>query len=142
MKKVQEGDEVRVHYTGKLKDGTVFDSSRSREPLQFKVGAGMMIKGFDEAVRGMQEGESKTAEIPSDEAYGERNDQMLVKITKDKFPEDINPEVGQQLSMQSQEGQPIPVVITEIEGEEVTLDANHPLAGKDLVFDIEVVEFV
>ena len=140
MKKVQEGNEVKVHYTGKLKDGTVFDSSRDREPLQFTVGAGMMIKGFDEAVRGMQIGESKSAEIPSEAAYGERNDQMMVKLTKDKFPEHISPEVGQQLSMQSEQGQPIPVVITEIEGDEVTLDANHPLAGKDLVFDIEIVE--
>lgn len=142
MKKVQEGDEIRVHYTGKLEDGTVFDSSRNREPLQFKVGSGMMIKGFDEAVRGMEIGESKTAEIPSNEGYGERNDQMMVKVTKDKFPENINPEVGQQLSMQGGQGQPIPVVVTDIEGEEVTLDANHPLAGKDLVFEIELVEFV
>lgn len=142
MKKVQEGDEIRVHYTGKLEDGTVFDSSRNREPLQFKVGSGMMIKGFDEAVKGMEIGESKTAEITSNEGYGERNDQMMVKITKDKFPENINPEVGQQLSMQGGQGQPIPVVVTDIEGEEVTLDANHPLAGKDLVFEIELVEIV
>lgn len=142
MKKVQEGDEIRVHYTGKLEDGTVFDSSKDREPLQFKVGSGMMIKGFDEAVRGMEIGESKTAQISSDNAYGEHNDQMIVRLSKDKFPEHIKPEVGQQLSMQSQEGQPIPVVVTDIENDEVTLDANHPLAGKDLVFEIEVVEFV
>lgn len=142
MKKVQEGDEIRVHYTGKLNDGTVFDSSRNREPLQFTVGSGMMIKGFDEAVRGMEIGEAKTAEITSDEAYGERNDQMIVTLGKDKFPEDIKPEVGQQLSMQSQQGQPIPVVVTEVGDNDVTLDANHPLAGKDLVFEIEMVEFV
>lgn len=142
MKKVQEGDEIRVHYTGKLEDGTVFDTSKEREPLQFKVGSGMMIKGFDEAVRGMEVGESKTAKLSSEEAYGERNDQMIVTLTKDKFPENIKPEVGQQLSMQSQEGQPIPVVVTNIENDEVTLDANHPLAGKDLVFEIEVVDVV
>ncbi|MGK7389865.1 MAG: FKBP-type peptidyl-prolyl cis-trans isomerase [Candidatus Cyclobacteriaceae bacterium M2_1C_046] len=142
MKKVQEGDEVRVHYTGKLEDGTVFDTSKEREPLQFKVGSGQMIKGFDEAVKGMEVGEAKTAKLSSEEAYGERNDQMIVTLTKDKFPEDIKPEVGQQLSMQSQEGQPIPVVVTDIKNDEVTLDANHPLAGKDLIFEIEVVEVV
>lgn len=142
MKKVQEGDEIKVHYTGKLEDGTVFDTSKEREPLQFKVGSGQMIKGFDEAVRGMEVGEAKTAKLSSEEAYGERNDQMIVTLTKDKFPEDIKPEVGQQLSMQSQEGQPIPVVVTDIENDEVTLDANHPLAGKDLVFEIEVVDVV
>lgn len=142
MKKVQEGDEIKVHYTGKLEDGTVFDSSRERDPLQFKVGSGMMIKGFDEAVRGMEIGDSKTANIKSEEAYGERNDQMIITLTKDKFPENIDPEEGQQLSMQSQQGQPIPVVVTKVEEDEVTLDANHPLAGKDLVFDIEIVEFV
>lgn len=141
MSTVKQGDTVRVHYTGRLQDGSVFDSSREREPLQFEVGAGQMIAGFDSAVKGMEVGQSKTAEIPADEAYGERRDEMMVDVPRTQVPGDINPQVGQQLAI-NQGGRQIPVIVKEVNEEKIVLDANHPLAGKDLIFDIEVVEIV
>lgn len=140
MSEVKKGDKVKVHYTGKLNDGSVFDSSVNREPLEFEVGAGMMIAGFDNAVNGMKVGDKKVAEIPAAEAYGEKNDDMIVSVPKAQLPPDLNPEVGQQLSMQQPNGQAIPVVVTNVEAETIEIDANHPLAGKDLIFDIELVE--
>ncbi len=139
MTKVQKGDRVRVHYTGRLKDGKVFDSSKGREPLEFEVGAGMMIAGFDRAVHGMNVGEQKTVEIPSAEAYGERREEMVIDVPRQQVPAGINPEVGQQLALNNG-GQQVPVVIKEVTEEKVVLDANHPLAGEDLIFDIELVE--
>ncbi|GAA5220628.1 FKBP-type peptidyl-prolyl cis-trans isomerase [Membranihabitans marinus] len=139
MSIAKKGDTVKVHYTGKLKDGSIFDSSREREPLEFQLGAGMMIAGFDVAVDGMAIGESKVAEIPAAEAYGEANEEMIITIPKDQLPGEIKPEVGQQLSMQHPSGQSIPVVVTQVEAESIVIDANHPLAGKDLIFDIELV---
>ncbi|MBW3545635.1 MAG: peptidylprolyl isomerase [Bacteroidetes bacterium] len=139
MSKVQKGDRVRVHYTGRLKDGKVFDSSKGREPLEFEVGAGMMIAGFDKAVNGMDVGEQKTVEIPSGEAYGERREEMVIDVPRQQVPEGITPEVGQQLALNNG-GQQVPVVVTEVTDEKVVLDANHPLAGQDLIFDIELVE--
>ncbi|MEQ9164876.1 MAG: peptidylprolyl isomerase, partial [Fulvivirga sp.] len=133
-------DKVKVHYTGKLNDGSVFDSSVNREPLEFEVGAGMMIAGFDNAVNGMKVGDKKVAEIPAAEAYGEKKDDMVVSVPKAQLPPDLNPEIGQQLSMQQPNGQAIPVVVTKVETETIEIDANHPLAGKDLIFDIELVE--
>ncbi|MTI20180.1 peptidylprolyl isomerase [Fulvivirga sp. RKSG066] len=140
MSEAKKGDKVKVHYTGKLNDGSVFDSSENREPLEFEIGAGMMIAGFDKAVVGMKVGDTKTADIPADEAYGAKNDEMVVQVPKSQLPEDLKPEVGQQLGMQQPNGQNIPVVVTKVEDETIEIDANHPLAGKDLVFDIEMVE--
>lgn len=139
MSVAKKGDKVKVHYTGKLRDGSIFDSSRDREPLEFELGAGMMIAGFDTAVNGMEVGQSKVAEIPAKEAYGESNEEMIFTVPKDQLPAEIKPEVGQQLSMQHPSGQSIPVVVTKVEESEIVIDANHPLAGKDLIFDIELV---
>lgn len=140
MSEAKKGDKVKVHYTGKLVDGSVFDSSVEREPLEFELGAGMMIAGFDKAVHGMKVGDKITTNIVADEAYGQKNDEMVIEVPKAQLPEDLKPEVGQQLAMQQPNGQSIPVVVTKVEDQTVEIDANHPLAGKDLVFDIELVE--
>lgn len=140
MSKAKKGDKVKVHYTGKLKDDTVFDSSRDREPLEFTVGAGQMIEGFDNAVEGMETGETKKVEIPSDKAYGGKRDDMMVKVEKKQLPTDIKPEVGMQLQATQQNGQTQILTVTDVEDQHVVLDGNHPLAGKDLVFDIELME--
>lgn len=141
MSTVKEGDTVKVHYTGKLNDGTVFDSSEDREPLEFTLGEGQLIPGFEKAVEGLEEGDSTTVEIPTDEAYGERREDLELEVAKNELPDNVEPQVGMQLQMQQQEsGQAIPVQITKVEEDKVTLDANHPLAGKDLTFDIELVE--
>lgn len=139
MQQVKNGDTVKVHYHGRLTDGTTFDSSEGRDPLEFKVGAGNVIKGFDDAMVDMKVGDKKTVEIPVDEAYGQRNDNMLMEYPKTDFPDDMTPETGLQLHMSDNQGNVFPVVITEVKEEVVVLDANHPLAGKDLVFDIELV---
>ena len=139
MSEAKKGDKVKVHYTGKLQDGSIFDSSVDREPLEFEIGAGMMIAGFDKAVNGMNVGEKVTAEIPANEAYGDKNEEMIVDVPKAQLPPDLKAEVGQQLAMQQPNGQSIPVVVTKVEAETVQIDANHPLAGKDLIFDIELV---
>ncbi len=139
MSKAKKGDKVAVHYTGKLTDGTVFDSSEGREPLAFELGAGMMIKGFDVAVDGMAVGEKVTAEIPAADAYGEANEELIFDIPKSNFPPDLNPEAGQQLAMSQPNGQQVPVKVKEVKDESIVIDANHDLAGKDLVFDIELV---
>ncbi|WP_323758457.1 peptidylprolyl isomerase [Roseivirga sp.] len=140
MSKAKQGDNVKVHYTGRLKDGTVFDSSEGREPLGFQVGAGQMIKGFDAAVDGMEKGQKVTAEIPAAEAYGEVNPELYFDVPKANLPEDLKPEVGQQLAMSQPNGQQVPVKVKEVKEDVVIIDANHDLAGKDLVFDIELVE--
>lgn len=140
MSIVKDGDTVKVHYTGTLQGGEVFDSSREREPLEFTLGQGQLIPGFEKAVIGMSVGDTTSAEIPSAEAYGERNPEMEVQIKKEQLPEGMDPQVGMQLQLNQPNGQAIPVQVTKIEGEEVTIDANHPLAGKDLKFDIELVE--
>lgn len=142
MQQVKSGDKVKVHYHGRLTDGTTFDSSEGREPLEFEVGAGMVIAGFDNGVIGMVAGDKRTIEIPVDEAYGAANPEMLVEYPKNQFPEDMQPEAGMRLNMTNGSGQVIPVVIKEVNAEMVILDANHPLAGQDLVFDIELVEIV
>lgn len=140
MEAAKKGDRVKVHYTGKLQDGTVFDSSVDREPLEFTLGDGNMIKGFDSAVQGLQKGDKVTAEIPSAEAYGEKKEDMFVEVPKTEVPENIKPVVGQQLQVQQANGQAMPVVVAEVTEEKIVLDANHPLAGKDLTFEIELVE--
>lgn len=139
MQQVKSGDTVQVHYHGKLKSGETFDSSEGRDPLQFTVGSGQVIKGFDDALVDMQIGEKKTVEIPVDNAYGARRDDMVVEYPKQQFPDDMSPEVGMQLNMSDNQGNNFPVVITEVQEEIVILDANHPLAGQDLIFDIELV---
>lgn len=139
MQQAKKGDKVNVHYHGTLSDGSTFDSSAGREPLQFTVGAGQVIKGFDDAVVDMKPGDKKTVNIPVHEAYGERNEDMTMEYPVSEFPADMNPAVGMQLQMGDNAGNVFPVVITEIKGDMVMLDANHPLAGKDLVFEIELV---
>jgi peptidylprolyl isomerase len=140
MSVATKGNKVKVHYTGKLNDGTVFDTSENREPLEFTLGEGNMIKGFDTAVQGMEVGNNKSVVIPSEEAYGEKRDDMMVDIPIDQVPADIKPEVGMDLSIQNQEGQPMPVKVVNVDPEKITLDANHPLAGQDLTFDINLVD--
>ena len=140
MQQEKSGDKVKVHYHGRLTNGETFDSSEGRAPLEFEVGGGMVIKGFDEGVAGMQVGEKKTVNIPFDEAYGPRNPEMLVEFPRDKFPKDMELELGMPLMMNNGADQQFQVVVTEIKEDKVILDANHPLAGQDLVFDIELVE--
>lgn len=139
MPQVKKGDTIKVHYHGKLKDGTTFDSSSGRDPLEFEVGKGSVISGFDTGVIGMEIGEKRTIEIPVEDAYGPKDPEMLVEFPSDQFPQDLKPEVGMQLNMTNGAGHVIPVMVTEIKASSVMLDANHPLAGKDLVFDIELV---
>lgn len=142
MPKVKEGDTVKVHYTGKLEDGSVFDSSVSRDPLEVTLGEGKLIPGFEKAVVGLEVGDKTTANIVSADAYGERRDDLEVTIEREQLPEDIEPEVGMQLQLNQPNGQPVPVQITKVEEENIIIDANHPLAGKDLTFDIELVEII
>lgn len=136
----KSGDTVQVHYTGRLTDGTLFDSSQGREPLEFEVGSGMVIPGFDNGVAGMNVGEKKTIHIPANDAYGPVQAEMIIRIPRAEIPADLPLEVGTQLNMhQDGSGQVIPVTVSELTADTVTLDANHVLAGKDLVFEVELV---
>lgn len=139
MTQVKSGDTVRLHYTGTLSDGSEFDSSRGRDPLEFEVGSGQIIPGLDKAIPGMTVGDTKKVEIPAVEAYGEPDPQARQDVPRAEIPDDIPLEVGLQLQVQTQTGQVMPVTVHEVTEETVTLDANHPLAGKDLTFDIELV---
>ncbi|WP_224017434.1 FKBP-type peptidyl-prolyl cis-trans isomerase [Ferruginibacter albus] len=136
----KNGDNVKVHYTGKLVNGEQFDSSAGREPLAFTVGAGQMIKGFDAAIPGMSVGDKKTINIPAEEGYGERSEEAIIEFPKEHVPADMILTPGQQLTLTNQHGQPVPVVVVEVKDDVIILDANHFLAGKELVFDIELVE--
>ena len=142
MAQVKEGDVVRVHYTGKLTNGEQFDSSVGREPLEFTVGAGQMISGFDAAMPGMSIGEKKVINIPAKDAYGEKNADAIIEFPKANIPADMTLAPGMQLTLSDQQGNPVPVVVTELKDDVVVLDANHFLAGKDLIFDVELVEIV
>ena len=142
MQQVQSGDKVKVHYNGRLTNGETFDSSEGRQPLEFEVGSGMVIKGFDEGVAGMKVGDKKTLNIPFDEAYGPKNPEMIIEFPKEKFPTDMELEVGTPLVMTGGSGEQFQVVVSQVKESSVLLDANHPLAGQDLVFDIELVEIV
>jgi len=142
MAEAKDGDTVKVHYTGKFEDGTVFDSTDGREPLEFTLGNGQLIAGFEKALIGMNPGESKTSNIPQDEAYGSRNEEMKQVVERNQLPPDLDPQVGMQLQVKTPEDQTLIVSIAEVSDTHVTLDANHPLAGKDLSFDIQLVDIV
>jgi peptidylprolyl isomerase len=142
MTGAKTGDTVRVHFTGRLQDGTVFDTSAERGPYEFTIGQSRIVPGFVEAVIGMKPGQSKTVEIPAKEAYGLHSKEMIAVIERSKLPAHLNPEVGQRLRIDQADGQKIPATVVEVSDSTVTLDANHPLAGKDLIFDIELVQIV
>lgn len=142
MTQAKSGDTVRIHYRGTLDDGTQFDSSAGRDPLEFALGGGQVIPGFDNAVDGMSVGDSKTVTIAPDEAYGQRHEQLVQQVPRSALPEDIEPAVGMQLQSQSPDGQVMNLVVVQVEDESITLDANHPLSGQALTFAIELVEIV
>jgi peptidylprolyl isomerase len=142
MQEVKSGDKVKVHYHGKLSNGETFDSSEGRAPLEFEVGSGMVIRGFDDGVTGMKVGDKKTLNIPFNEAYGPKNPEMIIEFPKDKFPAEMEIEPGMPLVMTGGNNEQFQVTVSQVKENSVMLDANHPLAGQDLVFDIELVEIV
>ena len=142
MATVKDGDTVKIHYTGKLDDGSIFDTSKDRDPLEFTIGMEEIISGFEKAVVGMNTGDSKTVKVTSDEAYGPHLKELVATVKLEEFPEQLNPEVGQQLQIPQENGKKLIVSVTDISGSNVTLDANHPLAGKNLTFEIELVEIL
>ncbi|MCA9165401.1 MAG: peptidylprolyl isomerase [Pirellulaceae bacterium] len=142
MANAKLGDTVVLHYTGRLDDGSVFDSSEQREPLRVTLGETGLIPGFEEAVIGMEPGDSKTAKIPAESAYGPRRDDMVVEFNRGELPAQFDPSVGQQVQLRTQSGQPIPARVIDVNDDAVKLDANHPLAGEALTFDIRLVELV
>ena len=142
MTQAQVGDMVKVHYTGRLTDGTTFDTSLERDPLEFTLGEGELIAGFEQAVLGMAAGESKTTTIPADQAYGPHHAERVIDVERHHLPSDLQPEIGQQLQMTRPDGTTLSVMITTVTETQVTLDANHPLAGQDLIFDITLVEIL
>ena len=137
---VKNGDKVKVEYTGKLDDGTVFDTTQGREPLEFEVGSGKVIPGFEKAVEGVEKGAEKNFKIESKDAYGDPNPQLLKKISRTQLPQDQEPKAGMILAVKTPNGQQIPAKITEVTGSDITIDLNHPLAGKNLNFNIKVVD--
>jgi peptidylprolyl isomerase len=139
MAEAKRGDTVRVHYKGTLDDGSVFDSSEGREPLEFTIGGGQVIAGFDQGVTGMSPGDERTINIPSSDAYGEVQAELLLRVPRDQFPPDVTPEVGQQLQM-SDGQQTFVVTVRDVADDAVLLDANHPLAGKALTFELTLVD--
>jgi peptidylprolyl isomerase len=142
MSVAKTGNTVKVHYTGKLDDGTVFDSSVNREPLEFTIGDGKLIPGFDNAVNGMKVGEKSTVKIPAEEAYGPHYEQLVQIVNRTDLPPELKPEVGQHLEAVQQDGNVINVTVTNVDEKSITIDANHPLAGKELTFELELVEIV
>lgn len=136
---IKKGDTVRVHYVGKLKDGSEFDSSRNREPLEFTLGKGMLIPGFEAAIEGREPGDKVTVTVPVDQAYGDSDPELVFTVARAQVPDHIPMEVGTPLQLSNEQGQ-MDVVITEVGHDEVTLDANHPLAGKELTFEIEILD--
>lgn len=142
MTEIKTGDTVQVHFTGKLEDGTVFETTRDGDPLEFEIGADEVSPGFEEAVLAMTPGESRSVKVPADKAYGVHRDDMVQVVERDKLPSDLEPEVGLALQISYDERESMVVIITDVTDEEVTLDANHPLAGKNLTFDIEFLKIV
>jgi len=142
MSDAKPGDTVRIHYTGTLSDGSTFDSSAGRDPLEFTVGSGQIIPGLDRAIPGMTVGEKKTVEVPASDAYGDRNPEGIQSVPREQVPDHIPLDPGTQLQVQTGDGRTLPVTVAEVTEEAVVLDANHPLAGKDLTFEVELVEIV
>ena len=139
MSTAKPGDTVHVHYTGRLDDGSVFDASEGRDPLEFTLGQGQVIGGFDDAVSGMAVGDAKTVRIPSDEAYGPRRDELLIEVPRAQLPDGLDVEVGMQLQLRREDGGAMPVTVAETGEAAITLDANHPLAGQALTFELQLV---
>jgi len=139
MQTAKPGDTVHVHYTGRLDDGEEFDSSRGREPLRFTLGSGSVIAGFDDAITGMSVGQEKQVTIPADQAYGQHRDDLVLRVGRDQFPDNYDPQVGEQVQLEA-DGQRFVVTVTDVQDERVTLDGNHPLAGKPLIFDLRLVD--
>ncbi len=140
MAKVKNGDLVKVHYTGKLEDGTVFDTSDENKPLEFTIGEGKVIAGFEAAVIGMEPGESKTVQITAEQAYGPHQEKMVIVVDRKNVPDNIDPKIDQVLQIRNNDGTTFNVRVTDVSEKSLTLDANHPLAGKDLTFDILIAE--
>lgn len=139
MKKVEENDTIKIHYKGKFTSGEVFDSSENKDPLEFQVGSGKIIPGLEEAVIGMEKDEEKEVTIPKDKAYGDRNEELLKEIPKSSLPENVTPKVGMELQAKNSQGKQIPVTIAKVGDENIIIDANHPLSGHDLIFEIKLV---
>lgn len=140
MSEAKKDNVVKVHYTGKLDNGQVFDSSKDREPLEFKIGEGRLIPAFEDGVIGMKVEESKTIKIPSKEAYGDKNPDLMIEVKNEQLPENLSPEVGMELVSKSQDGREQIVKVAEVKDQSVVIDANHPLAGEDLTFEIKLVD--
>lgn len=140
MANASSGDTVHVHYTGRLEDGTVFDSSEGRDPLEFKLGEGSVIAGFEQAVEGLSVGDKADARLEPDEAYGPVRDDLVMAVPREQLPDGMDPDVGDQLAMQTQDGQNVPVTVVDTDESSVRIDANHPLAGKTLIFELELVD--
>lgn len=139
MSQAKEGDTIQINYTGSFADGTTFDSSEGRDPLEFQLGSGQIIPGLDKAIAGMEVGEKKQVTIQPAEGYGDRDEARVMEIPREQLPQDLPTEPGTQLAMQTQDGQTVPVTVKEASDATVTLDANHPLAGRELIFDVELV---
>jgi peptidylprolyl isomerase len=142
MTEAKSGDIVRIHYTGTLADGTKFDSSKEREPLQFEVGAGNVIPGLDKQVVGMSVGEVQTIKIPAEEAFGQHDPHKIQKVPRSNVPADLDVRPGTQLQAQSSGGAPMTISVVDVNSEEITVDVNHPLAGRDVVLEVELTEIV
>jgi FKBP-type peptidyl-prolyl cis-trans isomerase 2 len=138
----KQGDTVHVHYTGKLDDGSVFDSSRNRDPIEFTVGRGQVISGLETAVVGLAEGEKAEAQVPPEAAFGEHSNELVIRVQNDSLPKGVTPALGQRFEMTTNDGYKIPVRVTDLKDDAVVVDANHPLAGKELTFDLELVRIV
>jgi peptidylprolyl isomerase len=142
MSQAKDGDKVKVHYTGKLENGEVIDSSKDRQPLEFEIGGGSVMPGVEKGIIGMEIGDTKSIQIPPEDAFGPWRRELLVDLRRNEFPENMNLTVGQTLQMRHTDGDPLSLIITDVNEETVTLDANHPLAGKTLVFDVELISIV
>jgi peptidylprolyl isomerase len=142
MAQAKNGDTVKVHFTGKLEDGTVFASSRQSEPLEFKLGQGKILSGVEEAVEGMTPGNPESVRIPADQAYGQRKEELVQNVSRQELPDNVELKVGQQLRIDREGQEPLTATVVGVSGDSVTLDANHPLAGEDLTFELELIEII